>query len=112
MEIAQELIENGSVARPALGVMIYDVTDANTAAQLGVNGTGVYVVQVTAGGGAEAAGVQAGDRIIAVDDTAVSSSSSVKSYLKDKNVGDTVNLQVEREGKVLTLQVTLGSSAE
>lgn len=112
MEIAQELIENGSVARPALGVMIYDVTDANTAAQLGVNGTGVYVVQVTAGGGAEAAGVQAGDRIIAVDDTAVSSSSSVKSYLKDKNAGDTVNLQVEREGKVLTLQVTLGSSAE
>ena len=112
MEIAQELIQNGSVARPALGVKIYDVTDAATAQQLGVTSTGVYVVEVTAGGGAEAAGVQAGDRIIAVDDTAVSSSGSIKSYLADKNVGDTVNLQVEREGKVLTLAVTLGSSAE
>ena len=109
MEVAQQLIENGAVIRPALGVKILDVMDANTASQLGVSATGVYVVEVTAGGGAEAAGVQAGDRIIAVDDTAVSSSNSVKSYLADKQVGDTVNLQVEREGKVLTLSVTLGS---
>ena len=112
MEIAQQLIENGAVIRPALGVKILDVMDANTANQLGVSATGVYVVEVTAGGGAEAAGVQAGDRIIAVDDTAVSSSNSVKSYLADKQVGDTVNLQVEREGKVLTLTVTLGSGAQ
>ena len=112
MEIAQQLIENGAVIRPALGVKILDVMDANTANQLGVSATGVYVVEVTAGGGAEAAGVQAGDRIIAVDDTAVSSSNSVKSYLADKQVGDTVNLQVEREGKVLTLSVTLGSSTQ
>ncbi len=109
MEIAQQLIENGAVIRPALGVKILDVMDANTAAQIGVSSTGVYVVEVTPGGGAEAAGVKAGDRIIAVDDTAVSSSNSVKSYLADKQVGDTVNLQVEREGKVLTLAVTLGS---
>ena len=112
MDIAQQLIENGSVARPALGVKIYDVSDAATAQQLGVSSTGVYVVEVTAGGGAEAAGVKAGDRIIAVDDTAVSTSNNVKSYLADKNVGDTVNLQVEREGKVLTLTVTLGSSTQ
>lgn len=112
MEVAQQLIENGAVIRPALGVKILDVMDANTASQLGVSATGVYVVEVTAGGGAEAAGVQAGDRIIAVDDTAVSSSNSVKSYLADKQVGDTVNLQVEREGKVLTLTVTLGSSTQ
>ncbi|WP_300251302.1 S1C family serine protease [uncultured Subdoligranulum sp.] len=112
MEVAQQLIENGAVIRPALGVKILDVMDANTANQLGVSTTGVYVVEVTAGGGAEAAGVQAGDRIIAVDDTAVSSSNSVKSYLADKQVGDTVNLQVEREGKVLTLTVTLGSGAQ
>ena len=69
---------------------------------------GVYVADVTKGGGAEAAGVQRGDRIIAIDDTAVSS----KSYLADKQVGDTVTLQVERDGKVLTLNVTLGNSAQ
>ena len=105
-------MENGSVARPALGVKIMDVTDAQTAQQLGVSTMGVYVVEVTKGSGADAAGVQAGDRVLAVDDTAVSDSSALKNYLKDKGIGDTVNLQVERDGKVLTLAVTLGSSAQ
>ena len=112
MEIGQQLIENGSVARPALGVKIMDVTDAQTDQQLGVCTMGVYVVEVTKGSGADAAGVQAGDRVLAVDDTAVSDSSALKNYLKDKGIGDTVNLQVERDGKVLTLAVTLGSSAQ
>ena len=112
MEIGRQLIENGSVARPALGVKIVDVTDAQTAQQLGVSTMGVYVVEVTKGSGADAAGVQAGDRVLAVDDTAVSDSSALKNYLKDKSISDTVNLQVERDGKVLTLAVTLGSSAQ
>ena len=112
MSIAQELIENGSVARPALGVSILDITDSSTAQQYGVTTPGVYVVAVTKGSGAEAAGVQQGDRILAVDDTAVSSSSALKSYLADKSIGDTVSLQVERDGKVQTLNVTLGSSAQ
>ena len=112
MEIGRQLIENGSVVRPALGVKIMDVTDAQTAQQLGVSTMGVYVVEVTKGSGADAAGVQAGDRVLAVDDTAVSDSSALKNYLKDKGIGDTVNLQVERDGKVLTLAVTLGSSAQ
>ena len=112
MEIGRQLIENGSVARPVLGVKIVDVTDAQTAQQLGVSTMGVYVVEVTKGSGADAAGVQAGDRVLAVDDTAVSDSSALKNYLKDKGIGDTVNLQVERDGKVLTLAVTLGSSAQ
>ena len=112
MEIGRQLIENGSVARPALGVKIMDVADAQTAQQLGVSTMGVYIVEVTKGSGADAAGVQAGDRVLAVDDTAVSDSSALKNYLKDKDIGDTVNLQVERDGKVLTLAVTLGSSAQ
>ena len=112
MEIGQQLIESGSVARPALGVKIVDVTDAQTAQQLGVSTMGVYVVEVTKGSGAEAGGVQAGDRVLAVDDTAVSDTSALKNYLKDKSIGDTVALQVERDGKVLTLNVALGSSAQ
>lgn len=47
MEISRQLIESGSVARPALGVKIVDVTDAQTAQQLGVSTMGVYVVEVT-----------------------------------------------------------------
>ena len=112
MDIAQQLIENGAVARPVLGVRLLDVQDSSTAQQYGVSALGVYVADVAKGGGAEAAGVQRGNRIIAIDDTADSSTSTVKSYLADKQVGDTVTLQVERDGKVLTLNVTLGNSAQ
>ena len=112
MQIAKDLIENGYVARPALGVSIYDVTDAQTAQQLGVSSYGVYVVKVTAGSGAEAAGVKPGDRILAIADVAVSSSNDVKGYLQNKEVGDTVTLQVERQGKVISLDVTLGKMTQ
>ena len=113
VKVAQELLENGYVTgRPYLGISYFAVTDAQTAQQLGVSTMGVYVVEVTKGSGADAAGVQAGDRVLAVDDTAVSDSSALKNYLKDKSISDTVNLQVERDGKVLTLNVTLGNSAQ
>lgn len=110
MEIAQDLMSTGYVQRPVLGVSLLNINDANTAMQYGVSTMGVYVAQLTEGGGAQAAGVQLGDRIISVDDVAVSSSDDVSTYLKDKAVGDTVTLQLERESKVISAQVTLGAS--
>ncbi len=112
MNIAQELISNGYIKRPALGVTLIDITDANTAMQYGVTDFGPYVYQVSEGGGAAAAGLQQGDRIVSVDDTAVSTTNEIKSYLKDKNVGDTVVVQVERDGKLMSFNVTLGESTQ
>ena len=44
------LLENGYVTgRPYLGISYYAVTDAQTAAQLGVNAYGVYIVEVVKG---------------------------------------------------------------
>lgn len=110
MEVAQQLIEQGSVNRPVMGITVYTVANAETAAQLGVSSLGAYITTVTPGSGAEAAGVQAGDRIVSIDDTVVSTSSDVTDYLKDKAAGDVVALQVEREGKLQVLDVTLANS--
>ena len=47
IKVAQELLENGYVTgRPYLGITYLAVEDAQTAAQLGVNAYGVYVVEV------------------------------------------------------------------
>ena len=47
VKVAQELLENGYVTgRPYLGISYYAVTDAQTAAQLGVNAYGGYIVEV------------------------------------------------------------------
>ena len=107
MDIAQDLIENGYVKRPALGVTVITVTQDN-AMQFGVSDYGVYIYQITPGSGAANAGLQVGDRIIAIDDNSVSQSSDLTGYLQQKAVGDTVNLQIERDGKMATYQVVLG----
>ena len=53
------------------------------------------------------AGLAVGDRIVSVDDVMVSASTDVTSYLADKAVGDQVVLNVEREGRLVTVTVTL-----
>ena len=110
VEVAQELIDNGYVARPALGVTVLNIQDQQTAMQYGVDAYGVYIAQVNEGGAAEAAGLQVGDRIVSIGDKAVSSSSDLTSYIRSLNVGDTVTLQVERDDTLMSVDVTLGSS--
>lgn len=64
-KIAQELIANGYVTgRPAMGVTVLSIENAQTAMQYGVNSLGVYITDVESGSSAEKAGLQAGDRII------------------------------------------------
>ena len=109
--VVQDLLENGYVTgRPALGITVITVGDVQTAMQYGVSSYGVYVVRINPGSGAEAAGLQLGDRIVAVDNNSVNENSDLTSYLATKNVGDTVTLQVERDGRMSTLEVVLGES--
>ena len=111
-KVAEDLVENGYVPRPALGIKVLTISDSQTAMQYGVETFGVYIVEITSGGAAENSGLQVGDRIVSVDDVAVSQNTDVTSYLQGKNVGDTVTLQVERDGKLMSFDVTLGSSTQ
>ena len=63
-KIAQELIANGYVTgRPALGVTVLSIENAQTAMQYGVSSLGVYITDVESGSAADKAGLQAGDRM-------------------------------------------------
>lgn len=107
--VVESLKTNGYVTgRPALGVSLVDITSAEAAMQYRVSDLGVYVAEVTEGSGAANAGIQAGDRIVAVDGKEVSSASEIKSAISDKNVGDKVSIQVSRNGQMTTMDVTLG----
>ena len=112
MEMAKQMIEKGYVARPAMGVTVITINDAQTAMQYGVSNYGVYIYQIASGSGAEKGGLKLGDRIISIDDVAVSSASDVQKYCQSKEVDDTVTLQVERDGKVISCEVTLGESTQ
>jgi len=104
----QELLDYGYVrGRAALGVSLLDINDMQTAFQYRVSRMGVYVVEVTEGGASEKAGVKVGDNIIAIGDVAISSVANVKGQLNNYSVGDTIQVQVIRDGRTLTLDVTL-----
>ena len=110
MNVVNELIEKGYVARPALGVTVLSINESN-AMQYGVDTYGVYIIQITPGSGAEKAGLQLGDRVVAVDNNSVNATTDLTGYLQGKNVGDTVSLQIERDGKMANYDVVLGEGA-
>ena len=109
IEVAQQLLENGYVTgRPYLGITYLGVEDAQTAAQLGVNAYGVYVVEVVKGGPAERAGLQSGDRIVSIDGTEIASKDDLGTLMQKHAAGDTLSITIARGGQMQTINVTLG----
>lgn len=112
-QVAQDLIENGYVTgRPALGITVIAITDAQTAMQYGVSSLGVYVQSVTSGSGADKAGMKVGDRIVSVGSQLVEGTSDVTNALASYAAGDVVEVQVDRNRELITLSVTLGERAQ
>lgn len=107
-DIIDELISNGEVtSRPTLGVSLYNVEDEMTASQLGVDSTGVYIVQIVDGGAADNAGLRSGDRIVSVDGSEVSSASDVRAALNKHKIGESISITVERNGQTQDFDVAL-----
>ncbi|WP_434564947.1 trypsin-like peptidase domain-containing protein [Thermoanaerobacterium thermosaccharolyticum] len=107
--IIDELIKHGYVERPVMGVSVQEVTSQD-AAQYNIP-VGLYIAQVQQGSGADAAGLQAGDVITAVDGTKVDTFDSLQSIISKHKVGDTITVTFWRNGKTLTTKVKLMSSS-
>ena len=111
--VTQDLIENGYVTgRPALGITVVSITDAQTAMQYGVSTLGAYVQSVSEGSGAANAGMKVGDRIVSVGTKTVTTATDVTNALQDYTAGDTVQVQVDRGGELITLNVVLGEKTQ
>lgn len=111
--VVPRILRHGRVVRPSLGVRIAD--DA-AAAQLGLSG--VLIFDVTAGSAAARAGLRGtrrdvqgrlilGDVIVALDDNAIVSVNDLMTTLDAYKVGDQVTVAVRRDGKRLTVPITL-----
>ena len=109
--ITENLITYGYVTgQTKMGVTLIDITDAQTANTYQVSDYGVYVVGVESGSNAENAGIEEGDRIISMNGSAVSSSSEVKSIISGLSVGDQVSVVVQRDGKQITVTMTMNET--
>jgi putative serine protease PepD len=69
---------------------------------------GVTVAAVTAGGPASTAGLRVGDVIKSVGGKTVNDPDQVAAAIQDRHPGDSIDVEVQRNGSTETLQVTLG----
>ncbi len=105
-QILSDLINQGKVVRPWLGVSVQDLTP-EMAEQFQVKEKeGVVVAQIHQGTGAEKAGLASGDIIKSVDDKAIKNINELVKEIQKKNVGQKVKLSVVRDGKAMTIEVT------
>lgn len=106
--VADELIGDGTVDTPFLGVLGQTVT-SDFAEEEGLPvDEGAYVVEITAGTEAEKAGLQPGDVIVAVDDDKVRSMDDLILEVRQRSVGDSVTITLWRDGEETTLDMKIG----
>jgi serine protease Do/serine protease DegQ len=105
--IMEQLIAFGSVSRGLLGVNIQDITP-EVAATYGLHdNSGALVAQITPGSAAERAGIEINDIIVAVNDTRVRDSGSLKYAIGLLRPRAEVRVSLIREGKEQTVTAVL-----
>ncbi len=107
-EIVQQLLE--ARPRPYLGIISVPVTPALAAAYGLAVSRGVLVVDVEPGSAAAQAGIQSGDIIIGFEDRTIASADDLQTALASHQPGDRVTVVVNRNGRELRLEVTLGTA--
>lgn len=110
--VVNDLITYGYVTgRPLIGVNIQQITsDIAYYSNLPVD-HGLYVMSVTAGGAADKAGIQRGDIILALDGQEVRTSSELNAIRDKHKAGDTVDMEIDRNGKRMTISITLAEDS-
>ncbi|MDO4912747.1 MAG: trypsin-like peptidase domain-containing protein [Lactobacillus sp.] len=111
--IINQLVKNGKIVRPKLGIQVVDLSQLNNAyrQQLGITSSlkkGVYVVKVTSSA-TKASGLKSKDVILSVDGESATDIATLHTILYKHKVGDTVTLKINRDGKEMTLKVKLQS---
>jgi S1-C subfamily serine protease len=95
-----------------LGVTTQTLVDLSPdlLAESGVTATaGAYVVDVVPGASASDAGVQAGDVIVGIGGETVDASEDVGRIVRGASPGDTIEIEIERDGERQSLEATLGA---
>ncbi len=105
--IVNELIASGKVHRPFLGISMQPY-EPDLAKAMGAPEKGALVVSLTGGGPAEKAGIRRGDVITKVDGKPISNSRDVQRQVLTHRVGDSVALELWRDGKMVTINAKAG----
>jgi putative serine protease PepD len=101
VRIADQLIAQGSVTHAYLGLRVAPFPPQTD------DQTGLYVLAVTAGGPAQAAGLRLGDVITGVDGASVTDADQLEALSVTRSPGDRVRLTYQRAGDSADATMTL-----
>ncbi|MEO0672508.1 MAG: Do family serine endopeptidase [Pseudomonadota bacterium] len=108
-QVIEELKTSGSVKRGWLGVRIQNI-DKDIAASLGLaDANGALINEVTGGGPAEKAGLQAGDAIVKVNGDDIADSRDLARKIAEYAPDTSVDILVRRGARDQTIKVKLGT---
>jgi S1-C subfamily serine protease len=107
--IIDQLREGSDVKLAYLGVQTRTVTPATTAEESLTTQSGAIVIRVEPGTAAEAAGIERGDVIVAIDGAQVRRADDVGSAVRGHRPGDEIKLTIERDRQRKVITVRLGS---
>jgi Do/DeqQ family serine protease len=111
--IAQQLISQGKVDHPYLGVQMVGLTPEvlqKLPAKFKVNSDrGVLVVAVQKNSPAANSGLKAGDVIVKLNDKAVNKPENLQQLVQDSSVGSNLQLELNRSGESLKITVQVGT---
>lgn len=108
-DITSQLIANGFVDRPFLGISYQMITPEIAKANGLPMDWGIYVQRVEASSAADQAGLKAGDIITKIGNDEINGDNSFTNVLLRHKVGEATPLTVWRDGQTLTLNATLQS---
>jgi serine protease Do len=111
LPIVNELIDNGKVERPYLGVGLADLTEVPQLYWENLPESvkeGVMITAVEPNSAAANGGLEAQDVIVTMNGTKIANSSELRKFLySDVKIGDEVKFEVYRDGKLTTVNVKL-----
>jgi S1-C subfamily serine protease len=105
--ILPPLLQTGRIARGWLGAALYPVALSDAVSQQIGQDRGLMVLRVAEEGPAAAAGVIAGDILVAIGGTVVGRPSQIAQSFGPESVGQQIELSLLRAGTRLTLNATI-----
>lgn len=108
-EIAEQLIRDGRISAPYLGISNVPISEGEFAANNFDYKGGVLITDIGPGTPADDAGLMVEDVILEVDGEPITTERGLAAILLDYQPGDEVTLTVLRNGREVKLQLTLGN---
>ncbi len=106
-QIMEQLVAHGEVRRGGLGVRVQELSPA-LARAFGLEvGAGVVIARVESGSAADRAGLQPGDVVRALNGRAIRDAGALRNALGLLRVGQSITLDIVREGRERRVQVTV-----